>query len=359
MERAARGVSRESDVLARICEAAHATGDPGAVFLDTVNNSLSNPIPAYGPVYATNPCGEQALYPYDSCNLGSINLSAFVSGASFDWVGLGRVVRDAVRFLDSVITVNPYPIDECAQIASDIRRIGLGVMGWADSLFKLGVRYGSPASFSLAESVMSFIAEEARRASEDLAAERGPFPLQPKSRLADSRPRRNSALTTIAPTGTISIIAGCSAGIEPVFALRMKRAHRLDREDLSRTTEMFELNPVYADWCEVNPRGAKPDYFVDAHTVTPDEHLAMQSAFQRYTENGVSKTINLPASATVEDVRDIYESAWIQNLKGITVFRDGCKDNQVLSHACCDDPDIVHEEGCSRCRRCDWSACDA
>lgn len=344
-----------------IVSSAWECGDPGLIFITRVNTTRSNPVTSLGPIEATNPCGEQPLYPYDSCNLGSINLFnhllAFPSNDedTFDWNRLRQTVHLAVRFLDDVIDANVYPLPEITKMAKNIRRIGLGVMGWADCLFALGIPYDSATSRDLARRVMSFISDEADNMSEELADRRDVFPLWYDSIYSGVRRLRNSTRTTIAPTGTISIIAGCSSGIEPAFALVFKRQHKLDKNDPNANTEMFETNPVLLSTI----RSLSPDYVVDkivsqlasgshptniaefpqhlvnvfatAHDISPFGHLGMQEAFQAHVDNAVSKTINLPNSATKSDVNTVYRQAYDMNLKGITIYRDGSKAGQVLS----------------------------
>jgi ribonucleoside-diphosphate reductase alpha chain len=345
-EKPARPEMRAREVFDRIVHAAWQTGDPGVIFLDRINNSPSNPVPSRGPVEATNPCGEQPLYPNEACNLGSINMAALVRRLNgtreLDLTELERVVRLAVRFLDDVIEVNPYPLPEIDEMVKKNRRIGLGVMGWADLLFLLDMPYDSQEALDLAESVMRRINEVGHDESAALARERGPFPTFPESIYADGPPLRNSTVTTIAPTGSISIIAGCSSGIEPVFALAYRHTfldapvatpvfEQIAREEgflnddllkaVMETGSVRDVDQVPEKWQRV---------FVTAHEIAPEWHVRMQAAFQKHTDNGVSKTINLPDSATVEDVRQAYLLAYQLGCKGITVFRDGCKGSQVL-----------------------------
>lgn len=335
----------------KIVESAHATGDPGLVFLDRANAGKANPIPSLGPIESTNPCGEQFLYSYDSCNLGSINLVNFVIGdegsKDFDWPRLSEVVFDCVHFLDNVIEMNVYPIPEVEKVTKAVRRIGLGVMGWADALFDMEIPYDSRDALALARKVMGFINEEAFKASKFLALSRGAFPICDDSIYKDE-PVRNAARTTVAPTGTISIIAGCSSGIEPAFSLAYKRSHYLD-DDPNKRRELTEVNPTFLRWLMNNIKNSHaiqeildnvisgkhddriPSYFVSAHEIAPRWHVLMQAAFQENVDNSVSKTINLPNEATVEDVDSAYRLAWDTGCLGITVYRDGSKDMQVLS----------------------------
>jgi ribonucleoside-diphosphate reductase alpha chain len=342
------------EVFDRIVRAAWRTGDPGMVFIDRINASPANPTPEIGQIEATNPCGEQPLLPNEACNLGSLNVSKFARRTddgemSIDWDEMERVVRLAVRFLDDVIEMNPYPLPEIDQTVKSNRRIGLGIMGWADLLFLLGTAYDSQEAIELADRLMSFVKEKAHDQCAKLAEERGPFPNWSKSIYKDVRPMRNSTVTTIAPTGTISMIAGCSSGIEPIFALAFQ--HRVKQPDgervLTFVNETFEAiareKGFFSDALmeEVAKRGTLhgipglPEeaarVFKTSHEISYDWHVRHQAAFQRYTDNGVSKTINLPNDATEADVAAAYRLAWEVGCLGITVFRDGCKGEQVLN----------------------------
>ena len=337
-------------------ESAWKTGDPGIIFIDRMNDARSNPVPKRGPIQATNPCGEQPLYSYDSCNLGSINLAKFVveaedGGLQVDWDGLGEVVETSVRFLDNVVTMNNYPIPEIKETSTSIRRIGLGVMGWADMLILMGIPYNSQRALDLGEQVMRFIDEKATTASERLAAQRGNFAdwedsvYGPTGELGP-RPMRNSTRTTIAPTGTISIIANCSSGIEPLFALSYVR-HVMDNARLVEVNPYFEavarregfytpeLMEKLADHGSAQGMDEVPqwvqDVFVTSHDISPEWHVKMQAAFQKYTDNAVSKTVNFANHATIEDVRKVYMLAYQQGCKGVTIYRDGSKSKQVLN----------------------------
>jgi ribonucleoside-diphosphate reductase alpha chain len=341
------------DVFERIARAAWRTGDPGLIFIDRINRSPANPVPAVGQVEATNPCGEQPLLPWEACNLGSINVARFVRerGAEqreVDWDELERVARLAVRFLDDVIEVNPYPLPEIDARVKSNRRIGLGVMGWADLLFDLGIPYDSQEALHLATRLMSFLREKGHDQSGRLAEERGPFPNWSRSIYRDGRPLRNSTVTTIAPTGTIAMIAGCSSGIEPAFALAFE--HRVKSADGERVlrfvSETFErlarARGFHSEalMAEVVRRGSLQGIpgvpaearalFKTAHEIDHTWHVRQQAAFQQHTDNGVSKTINLPREATEGDVSAAYRLAWEQGCLGITVFRDGCTGSQVL-----------------------------
>jgi ribonucleoside-diphosphate reductase alpha chain len=348
-----------ADLFDRIVRAAWATGDPGLLFVDRANASRANPVPRRGPLAATNPCGEQWLYAYDVCNLGSIDVSKFVVGGGLDWGRLRETVRLAVRFLDDVVDVTFYPLPEIAATARALRRVGLGVMGWADLLYRLRIPYTSDRALALAEELMAFITTEARLASQALARERGTFPEWEESiygPTAETPYRniklRNAALTTVAPTGTISIIAGCSSGIEPVFALAFTRAHRLDRTR-DAAVPLLDVNPVFravaeregfasddlfrflANGGRLNDRPEVPDWvkqvFVTAHDVPPEWHVRMQAAFQKHVDNSISKTVNLPHDATPDDVAIVYRLAAQLGCLGVTVYRDGSRAGQVLS----------------------------
>src|SRR5438128_2104447 len=304
--------------------------------------------------YVSRGCGEQPLLPNEACNLGSLNVSKFARRGedgewSIDWDEMERVVRLAVRFLDDVIEMNPYPLPEIDATVKSNRRIGLGIMGWADLLFTMGISYDSPEAIDLADRLMAFVKEKSHDQSVRLAEERGPFPNWSLSIYANDRPRRNSTVTTIAPTGTISMIAACSSGIEPIFALAFE--HRVKQPEgervLTFVNETFELiakeRGFYSDALmrAIAKRGALHDIpgvpedaariFKTSHEINHEWHVRHQAAFQRYTDNGVSKTINLPNSASEEDVARAYLLAWELGCLGITVFRDGCKGEQVLN----------------------------
>ena len=341
------------EIFERIVRAAWRTGDPGLVFIDRINQSPANPTPEVGLIEATNPCGEQPLLPFEACNLGSVNVAKFVrergGQPEIHWDELERVARLAVRFLDDVIEVNPYPLPAIDVMVKANRRIGLGVMGWADLLFTLGIPYDSDQALDLAGRLMAFIEEKGHDQSAKLAEERGPFPNWSRSIYRSGRSLRNSTVTTIAPTGTISMIAGCSSGIEPVFALAFE--HRVKGPDGERVlpfvSETFERlgrqRGFYTEalMAEVARRGSLhglagvPDdaraVFKTAHEIDYTWHVRHQAAFQRHTDNGVSKTINLPREATTDDVANAYLLAWEEGCLGITVFRDGCKGSQVLT----------------------------
>lgn len=343
------GKMSAAEVFSRIAESAWRSGEPGVVFIDRINRS--NPTPHIGGFEATNPCGEQPLLAYEPCNLGSINLGKMVVEASGRWAldrdRLARTVKLCVRFLDDVIEASRYPTPEIDAMAKGNRKIGLGVMGFADLLVKLRVRYGSEESFSLAENIMEFISEHAWEASRELATERGPFP-NIRGSIFDTGgpPVRNATVTTIAPTGTLSIIAGCSSGIEPFFSLSYTR-------QVLNGVKIPEVNPLVAEVAkeegfyneslvdhiaaggDIRDRDEVPErikeIFVTAFDIPPEGHLKMQAAFQKHTDNAVSKTINLPPEASVEDVRSAYLLAWRLGCKGVTVYRSGTRAEQVLT----------------------------
>ena len=333
------------EVFELICSSAWQCGDPGMVFIDTIN--AANPLREVALIEATNPCGEEPLLPYESCNLGSINLTRFVRDGRFDLARLGPVVDEAVRFLDDVIDANRYPIPEIERATRASRKIGLGVMGLADALYAMDVPYDSEEGLRAAEEVMRFINLRARDASVALGKTRGSFPSFEQSawKKQGLPALRNATMTTVAPTGTIGLIASVSSGIEPVFALRYWRT-------MAEGATLFETHPEFARRCEAlgldmeeifsgcGRQGSVRDceqlpaalrrVFVTARDVAPEWHVRMQSVFQRHTDNGVSKTINLPRSATIEDVRRAYLLAHDLGCKGITVYREGSKEAEVL-----------------------------
>jgi len=351
--RVAAGKLSARMVWDEIAQSAWKTGDPGMIFLDRMNNDSANPMkPAGWEVESTNPCGEQPLYPFDACNLGSIFLNNYVRDggtdrADVDWDKLRDSVHTAVRMLDDVIEMNPFPLPQIADTVRNIRRIGLGVGGWADMLVKLEIPYDSEEALELGEKIMKFINDEGHRASQNLASERGAFPLWKQSIYAGDKPIRNSTVTTIAPTGSISILADTSSGIEPLFAIAYRHVVKIENRELTFVNPLFEKKArdmgFYSD--EVKEKVAShgtvreiseiPEnvrrVFGTAHEIRPDWHVKMQAAFQKYTDNAVSKTINLPHEATVEDIKRAYKLAWDTGCQGITVFRDGCKNEQVLN----------------------------
>jgi ribonucleoside-diphosphate reductase alpha chain len=342
------------EVFDRIVEMAWKTGDPGVIFLDRINQD--NPTPQLGEMESTNPCGEQPLLPYEPCNLGSINLLRMLkeTGGQYeiDWGKLEQTVRSSVHFLDNVIDMSQYPLDRIGRMAKGNRKIGLGVMGFADLLIRLRIPYDSEAAIKTGEEIMQFIKTAGWGRSEELARERGVFPNFSGSRYdREHGPKlRNATVTTVAPTGTLSLIAGCSSGIEPLFALSFTR-HVLGDVDLPEVyaylIETAKLRGFFTDRflmritageslqrMDEAPQDLK-QLFVTAFDIAPEWHVRMQAAFQRYTDNAVSKTINFPAQATKEDVRNAFLLAYREEVKGITVFRSGSKSEQVLT---CADP---------------------
>ncbi len=345
------------EVFDKIIDGAWRNGEPGVFFIDEANRY--NPVPHMGLYEATNPCGEQPLAPYDVCNLGSVNVGAFVEDGRIDWDGLRTAVHKSTHFLDNVIDANKYPLQAIDDLSKNIRRIGLGIMGWADMLVKLGEPYGSPRSTELGKELMRFIDEESKVESERLARERGVFPQWEKSiwgsdekaardehgeRVRPMRRLRHCNLTTVAPTGTISIIAGCASGIEPLFAVafmrnqagvlmpdvnpefvRMAEEQGWYSEDLMR--RIADEGHIHFDEVPEDVQNT----FVTAHDVTPEQHIRMQAAFQANTDSAISKTCNFSSEATKEDVREIFELAYELKCKGVTVYRDGSRDAQVLS----------------------------
>ncbi len=335
------------EVFDIIVEMAWKNGEPGIIFLDRLNRD--NVTPKLGEIESTNPCGEQPLLPYEACNLGSINLYNMMddSHRGLDFEKLENTVRKAVRFLDNVIEVNKYPLPEIDKMTRGTRKIGLGVMGWADTLCALGVAYNSQAAIDLADKVMSFINDTAQKASQDLAELKGVFPFYEDSIYAQKGIKmRNATTTTIAPTGTLSLIAGVSSGIEPIFAISYIR-------NVMDNSELVEVNPVfkaaalsgifYSDELmkkiarvgtvkNINevPKNVQ-DIFVTAHDVLPEWHVKMQAAFQRHTDNAVSKTVNLSHDATTDDVSEVFTLAYKTQCKGVTIYRDGSRDLQVLN----------------------------
>ncbi|MBM4122115.1 MAG: adenosylcobalamin-dependent ribonucleoside-diphosphate reductase [Nitrospira sp.] len=344
-------------VFDRLAEAAWQSGEPGVIFLDTIN--AGNPTPHVGRIEATNPCAEQPLLPYESCTLGSINLAHFVTGAagsrtrvkkpSIDFDRLAETIPTAVRFLDNVIDMNHYPLPDIEAITKDNRKIGLGVMGFADLLIRLQISYDSDEALATGEQVMRFVWEQARAASADLARERGLFPNFKGSRLESEGHRlRNATVTTIAPTGTLSIIADCSPGIEPLYGVSFIRTVMEDVRLVAvhpeferraraagiyskRLLERVAANESIQGLSEI-PWGLRR-LFVTAHDVSPEHHVRMQAAFQKYSDSGVSKTINLPRTATKAEVASAFLLAYRLGCKGITVFRTGSREKQVLSCA--------------------------
>ena len=337
-------------IFAKIIENAWQSGEPGIIFIDRIN--ADNPTPSLGEIESTNPCGEQPLLPYESCNLGSINLAKFTKKKGkkieIDWDELANSIRIAVRFLDDVIEMNNYPLKEIGEMTRANRKIGLGIMGFADLLLELNVAYNSDEGIELGGKIMSFISLTAREASRSLATERGEFPNFKKSvfKQRDESPIRNATTTTIAPTGTISIIAGCSSGIEPLFALSYVRT-------VMDNDRLLEVNPIFENVAKARgfysedlmrktaeegsiahfdeiPEDVKK-IFVTAHDISPEWHVRMQAAFQKNCDNAVSKTVNFPNSATQDDVAKVYWMAYKLGCKGVTIYRDGSRQMQVLT----------------------------
>src|SRR4051794_4887602 len=332
----------------KIVHNAWRTGEPGIVFIDRTNNSRSNPTPQLGEIESTNPCGEQPLLPYESCNLGSINLGKFVKESVIDWKKLKEVIHNSVHFLDNVIEANNYPLQQIDDMTRANRKIGLGVMGWADMLILLGIPYSSPEAVKLGKKIMKYINDEGHLASQELAKKRGSFP-NFKGSIFDKKgapPMRNATVSTIAPTGTISIIANASSGVEPLFAVSYIRTV-MDKNVMIEVNPMFEQiakergfyseevmkkiaeHGTVADIPEV-PADVR-NVFVTAHDINPEDHIHMQSAFQLFTDNAVSKTVNFPNTATIDDVEKVYMMAYQTGCKGVTIYRDGSRDEQVLS----------------------------
>lgn len=343
------GTLNAREVFNLMVEMAWKNGEPGIIFLDRLNRD--NVTPELGEIESTNPCGEQPLLPYEACNLGSINLSLMLKktdkGYEVDFNKLKEVVHESVHFLDNVIDVNKYPLPEIDKMTRGTRKIGLGVMGWADMLLKLGIPYNSDEAISLAEEVMGFIRNEARQKSMEIAKVKGVFPYYNKSIYKDKKVKiRNATTTTIAPTGTLSIIAGVSSGIEPLFAISFIK-------NVMDNVELVETNPVFKEIAKqrgfysdelmknIAKKGSLHDFnevpgdirkiFVTAHDISPEWHVKMQAAFQKHTDNAVSKTVNLRHDATLDDVREVFITAYKTGCKGVTIYRDGSRDSQVLN----------------------------
>ena len=373
-------------------------GEPGIVFIDKINKD--NPTPEIGKIESTNPCGEQPLLPYESCNLGSINLAKFVKpDRTINWDELRAACKLSVQFMDNVIDMNNLPLPEIEEITRNNRKIGIGVMGWADMLYQLRISYNSDAAIDLAEKVMKFVDDEIKIASEELAVKRGPFPNIRKSIYKNATPIRNAARTTIAPTGTISMIADCSSGIEPMFSIAyVKRV--MEGQELVYINQHFknalrdagiyseELIQKVTNKASIQDVKEIPEdlrkVFVTAFDITPEWHVKMQAAFQKYTNNAVSKTVNFPSDATTMDVEEVYMLAYDTGCKGVTVYRDGSREGQILnvktekkeeneeeeepkeqkSRGRFDEKNcpecntgMVFSEGCATCPSCGYSKC--
>ncbi|MBW2985987.1 vitamin B12-dependent ribonucleotide reductase [Candidatus Woesearchaeota archaeon] len=377
-------------------------GEPGIVFIDKINKD--NPTPEIGEIESTNPCGEQPLLPYESCNLGSINLAKFIKeGKQVDWDRLRDACKLATHFMDNVIDMNNLPLPEIEEMTRSNRKIGIGVMGWADMLYQMRIPYNSDEAVQLAEKVMKFVDDEIKIASEELASKRGAFPNIQKSIYKDKTPIRNAARTTIAPTGTISMIADCSSGIEPLFSIAyIKRV--MEGKELVYVNQHFKNAlkeaGIYSDELiqKVTNRASIQDIeeipaelrkvFVTAFDITPEWHIKMQAAFQKYTNNAVSKTVNFPQNATTAEVEQVYMMAYDTGCKGATVYRDGSREGQILNVKSEKEEDktktqespaeevkqgskgkfdekncpecetgMVFSEGCSTCPSCGYSKC--
>lgn len=326
----ATGSLPAQQVFDAMVDSAWRNGDPGLVFIDRVN--ALNPTALQGPIHATNPCGEQPLHDYEACNLGSINVANFHRpdpADPVDWKRLGETIHMGVRFLDNVITVNRYPLEPIREMAEANRRIGLGVMGFADLLLSCEIRYDSPRALDLARRLAGFFKQEAVAASRELAADRGSFPHIEQS-IYSGTAMRNASVLSIAPTGTISRLAGCSSSIEPVFAFEVV-SRILD-------SEIRDIHPIYSRWRDDHPGEPHPDWFVTAGEIAPEDHIKMQEAFQEAVDSAVSKTINFPNDATREDIASAFRMAFSMNIKGLTVYRDGCRAIQVLNRADAEPP---------------------
>jgi ribonucleoside-diphosphate reductase alpha chain len=371
------GKLNAAEVLEDICRMAWKTGDPGLIFIDAVNRA--NPTPGLGNIEATNPCGEVPLLPYEACNLGSINLDRITlkdDGAyRLDWQRLRDLVDAGIRFLDNVIDASRYPLPQTRDIVSKNRKIGLGIMGYADALIKLDMAYGSEESLAFADKVITFIKEEAERTTRRIGMERGDFPNIGKS--VHKFPRRNATVLSIAPTGTISMIAGCSSGIEPLYAISYVK-HVLDGEHLLEVNpEFIRIAKERGFYSKELIRSLSVKYsikdaqqipqdirrvFLTSYDVSPERQVEVQAAFQRHVDNAVSKTINLPETSTPEDVKTIYLEAFEKGCKGITVYREGSKAGQVLTTiedqtTCPECGNYLRvEEGAFVCRVCGYSS---
>jgi len=379
---------RAADVYDRIIDSAWQSGEPGVIFLDAIN--ADNPTPDLGEIESTNPCGEQPLLPYEACVLGSVNLSLCVRDGRLDAARLRRMTRTGIRFLDDCVDASRFPLRRITRIVHANRKIGLGVMGFAEFLIRLGTRYDSEEALVAADEVMRIVADEAAKESRLLARERGPFPNFDRTVYAErgDPPQRNATLTTVAPTGTISIIAGTSSGIEPLFSVAFTR-------NVLGGTRLTEVNALFVEMArdqglDTDPlvrriarTGSVADVtevpkemrrlFRTSHDIAPEWHVRIQAAFQKHVDNAVSKTVNLPASATRQDVRKILDLARRLSCKGVTIYRDQSRPEQVLETGIADTADkatvatvgscsqcgsdLIALAGCSVCRSCGYSRC--
>ena len=380
-------------IFDKIIEGAWKNGEPGMVFIDRINKD-NHVMSEYGPMIATNPCGEQPLLGNESCNLGSINLAEFFKNvdiqtvevpwkAQINWSLLEKVTTLAVHFLDNVIDANKYATPDIENMTKATRKIGLGVMGFADLLIQLRISYGSDLAREVGDELMKNIKEWADLASLELGVMRGTFPAWEKSSYNKvTEAYRNNCRLTVAPTGTISMLADCSSGIEPTFALVWKKQNILEGKTLSYVNKYFEkdakdygfysenLMDYLANGGSLQDRNEVPKWvkniYSTAPEISPDDHVLMQAAFQQHVDSGISKTINFDNAATVEDVEQVYKLAWATGCKGITVYRAGSRDKEVLvkgikteevGFECCDTPQIIMQDGCQTCKSCGWSAC--
>ncbi len=327
---------KAADLWNQICESAWASGEPGTVFMERYNKWSNTRY--FEDIISVNPCGEQGLGAWSVCNLGAINLSVFADGGIFDWEELKRTVKTSVRFLDNVIDVTAYPFSENREAQKSIRRTGLGTMGLGDMLIKLKIRYGTPQAIEFCENLYRFIRDEAYRASIEIAAEKGPFPRFVREKYLEgyfinqlpedirngiaSCGIRNAVLLTQAPTGTTSLLAGVSSGIEPIYDFVFIRKDRIGEHEV--------YHPLYQKYIDEHPGAEVPDYFVNAKTLTPEEHVVMQAAIQKYVDSSISKTVNAPEAHTIEDVKRLYMMAYDLGCKGVTYFRENSRDEAVL-----------------------------
>jgi len=395
------GELNAKEVFDKMVYGAWRNGEPGMIFLDEVNKD-NHVTEEYGEMIATNPCGEQPLLGNESCNLGSINLANFVESREvrpyIKWDELRATIKTATRFLDNVIDANKYATPEIEKMTKATRKIGLGIMGFADMLTQLRVSYGSKEGRKIGSDVMRFLKTHADKASIELAEERGTFPAWDNSDYSDDEKYRNACRLTVAPTGTISMFADASSGVEPLFSLAYRKMNILEGETLYYVNKYFEqdakemgfysedLMEYLSDGGSLKDRSEVPDEIKDIYTtapeISPEAHVGMQAAFQQYCDSGISKTINFANDATIEDVYTTYMLAWKTKCKGITVYRAGSRDKEVLVTAhkseettattteeqlnffqeiedaeCCAEPNIVMESGCKTCKVCGWSAC--